>query len=179
MKYFNEDGRKKFYFSVASLTREAAREMDKEYQILLDHGIVPIRRQYRERANVKDHDEKSEKVDDNFDSDFVEEKEIKECDIHSLELNENADFLLYYIRYKYNNRFFYKIGVTRNSLEERFGKDLVLIDKVLFCKRVVGALNFEKKAKKIYKNNVFPLALIKNGNTEIFDIDVLQIDEVK
>ena len=63
--------------------------------------------------------------------------------------DSEADFTLYYIRVRWNDRRFYKIGVTTNDVRKRFGDDCSKIDKVLFEARVIGARGIEKKTPSV------------------------------
>ena len=97
--------------------------------------------------------------------------------IDKLVINENADNRLYYFRFIFRNKKYYKIGITSQSLEERYGKDFVKIDKILFNERIDGAIKIEKEIKLKFKENIFPLAYLNGGgHTETFDKDVLDLD---
>lgn len=155
MKFFDSNGKKKFHFSAGILSRNGFRDFCKEIDIIKSQGIM-IGRPNQEWTKQT----KQEVVFNNF------------------TINPDADFVLYYIRIKHNNRIFYKIGITTNSVNKRYGGDYSKIDKIIYEKRVVGALKIEKDIKERYRDNLFPLAIFKqaNGATEIFDKDVIGLD---
>ena len=97
--------------------------------------------------------------------------------ISSIKLDNEADFILYYIRVIYNKRYFYKIGVTTSSIEARFKEDFKNIDKVIFSERVIGALKAERDILTRFKEDIFPLAVFRSGASEFFDRDVLNLDD--
>jgi hypothetical protein len=120
---------------------------------------------------------------------FAEENERKRI----LELfNKNNSFAnieiggdtyLYYIRIKYKNRkkFCYKIGITiKPDLRMRFpGKNYRNIDKILFFEKVVNAPIIEAQILRLFEEHAFPVNIFEDygGHTEIFDHDVLRLDD--
>jgi len=91
--------------------------------------------------------------------------------------NTNADNRLYYFRFIYKGKKYYKIGITSRTLRERYGQEYSKIDKILYDERIDGAMKAEKEIKIKYKNDIFSLAYFnKGGHTEIFDKDVLKLD---
>ena len=99
--------------------------------------------------------------------------------LSKLRFDPEADYVLYYIKVRYKNRQFYKIGVTSNNLQKRYGDDHSKIEKILFEQRVIGALKAEKEILERFKEHLFPLAIFRDGNgaSEFFDADVLGIDQ--
>jgi hypothetical protein len=88
---------------------------------------------------------------------------------------------LYYIRIDYGKRRkpFYKIGITKRSLKERYqGSEFQKISKILFCEKVVNAVEVERLIKNLFEEHTIPLDYFRNaeGKTEFFDVDVLGID---
>ncbi len=94
-----------------------------------------------------------------------------------------GDTYLYYIRIKYKNRkkFCYKIGITiKPDLRMRFpGKNYRNIDKILFFEKVVNAPEIEAQILRLFEEHAFPVNIFEDygGHTEIFDHDVLRLDD--
>jgi hypothetical protein len=95
---------------------------------------------------------------------------------------KNRPKKLYYIRLKYDGNYYYKVGITTRDVESRFkslgASDHIFIDKVLYFKQLKNAIAIEKRILKTFENHRYrnPYFLRKHGNTEIFDIDVLELD---
>ena len=91
--------------------------------------------------------------------------------------NENADNRLYYFRFSFKGKKYYKIGITSQTLEARYGKDYSKIEQILFNAKIDGALKIEKEIKERFKDDIFPLAYLNDGgHTETFDRDILELD---
>lgn len=157
MKYFDSSGKKKFPFSADILTQDGFKDFRKEINFLKSQGI----------RNNRPKQELTKQAGG-----------AREFDFNNFDVNPDADLVLYYIRIKHNNRIFYKIGITTNSVSKRYGADYSKIDKIIYEKRVVGAIKIEKNIKEKYRESLFPLAIFNqaNGATEIFDKDVLGWD---
>ena len=91
---------------------------------------------------------------------------------------------LYYIRIERNNERYYKVGITKNTLEERYkGSDLKNIICLLWKEYDKGwkAAEQEKQIVTEFKDFVFkdPTLLKRGGaGTEIFSKDILQLDRI-
>lgn len=86
---------------------------------------------------------------------------------------------LYYLRVDYGPFKAYKIGITNKEVEERWVKDLdrVTIIKIWDYPRGKDARKEERRILndfKVYKWT--GIDLLKSGNTELFDRDVLELD---
>lgn len=93
--------------------------------------------------------------------------------------NPNADNRLYYFRFSFKNKKYYKIGITSQSLEARYGNEYSKIEKILYNKRIDGAIKIERDIKEKFKDDIFPLAYLNNGgHTETFDRDILELDYI-
>jgi len=86
-----------------------------------------------------------------------------------------ADNVLYYLRISYKNRYYYKIGVTTNSVEERY-KGIEGEYKILYEKRLINAKKIESQIKNDFIDDNFKLALLGTSGTEIYDRDILNLD---
>lgn len=91
--------------------------------------------------------------------------------------NKNADNRLYYFRFKFKNNIYYKLGITSQTLKERYGSDYKKIDKILYNEKINSAIKIERELKFKYKDDIFPLKYFNDGgHTEIFDKDILNLD---
>ena len=91
---------------------------------------------------------------------------------------EGGETTFYYIRLIFKNRRYYKVGVTLNSVEERYqAKDFNVIDKVLYEQKLTHANTIEKQILQKFSDCLFPLAILSSGYSEVFDQDVLGLDE--
>lgn len=87
---------------------------------------------------------------------------------------------LYYIRVHHLGRNFYKVGVTTNKLSLRLGniafaKDRKLLLSERFASKV-DALQKEREILSHYKRYLVYAWFIKSGRSEVFDRDVLGLD---
>jgi len=85
--------------------------------------------------------------------------------------------ILYYL--KINKGVAYKIGITGNSLAERYRKDMQFIDVVKIWEYKVGEDAYIKEQKILSDYAEFKYTgdyLLKSGNTELFNKDVLELD---
>jgi len=91
---------------------------------------------------------------------------------------EGGETTLYYLRLLFRGVRYYKIGVTLKSVNERYSpKDFQFIDKVLYEKKLTHANTIEQKIKTKYRSNIFPLAILSSGHSEVFDRDILDLDD--
>lgn len=97
--------------------------------------------------------------------------------------NNDKPGILYYIKIKHSNQLFFKIGITNNTVESRYKRydKIKFIDyiEIKFDKGEI-ANNIEKLILKEFKKNIImDVIVLKDGNTEIFDNDVLNFEEFK
>ena len=93
--------------------------------------------------------------------------------------NKNADNRLYYFRFKFKDKIYYKLGITSQTLKKRYGSEYYKIDKVLYDEKIDSAIKTEQELKLKYKDDIFPLKYFNDsGHTEIFDRDILDLDNI-
>ncbi|MCK9477481.1 MAG: hypothetical protein M0R46_16310 [Candidatus Muirbacterium halophilum] len=156
MKYFNSEGKMINTVNISSLTKEGYREYSQEIASLKERGIS-LERNLKLQSITK----VQKKV--NITHDFIK--------------NPNADNCLYYFKFILNGKPYYKLGITSQTLKERYGKEYVKIDKILYNEKIDNAIKIEKKLKEEYKDNIHPLKYFNDsGHTEIFDKDILELD---
>jgi len=91
--------------------------------------------------------------------------------------NPNADNRLYYFRFIFKNKIYYKLGITSQTLKDRYGSEYNKIDKILYNEKIDSAIRIERELKNKYKDDIFPLKYFNDsGHTEIFDRDILNLD---
>ena len=81
---------------------------------------------------------------------------------------------LYYLRVVFKNKPYYKIGITKNTVADRYkayDNFIILYDKI-----ITKAETIETQIKKEFKADIFPIALLGTMGTEFFDRDVLGLD---
>ena len=87
--------------------------------------------------------------------------------------------ILYYIRIEKGGKRAYKIGITKQSVRQRFGNDFHYVT-LLKEKRYTDkkkALREETRIMKLHSDSLYVgPKLIKSGHTEMFDRDVLGLD---
>ncbi len=94
---------------------------------------------------------------------------------YGFDLEKSA--ILYYL--KINKGKAYKIGITGQSLVERFGSDMQHIDVVKIWEYKVGEDAYIKEQKILSDYAEFKYTgeyLLKSGNTELFNKDILELD---
>jgi hypothetical protein len=90
---------------------------------------------------------------------------------------------LYYIKIDKNGEQFYKVGITKNTLEERYkGSDLDIITCLMWKEYDKGwkAAEQEKEILKEFSDHIYkdPTLLKRGGaGSEIFSEDVLQLEQ--
>jgi hypothetical protein len=94
--------------------------------------------------------------------------------------NRNKPAILYYLRFEYDSRFYYKIGITNRTVNLRFKQDKVsykIINQTYFeCGD--DALEQETKILREYKRYKYEgVPFLKGGNSELFTEDILLLDE--
>jgi hypothetical protein len=97
--------------------------------------------------------------------------------------NTDLPAILYYLKIKHENRFYYKIGITNNDVKSRFRNKALtkILDYVeISFEKGKDALMIEQSILKKYKKYINPNEVIlKDGNTEIFCSDVLGFELLK
>ncbi len=107
------------------------------------------------------------------------ERKIKRINliVDSFVENPNADNRFYYFKFIFKNRTYYKLGITSQTIKERYGSDYYKIDKMLYDKKIDGAIKIEQELKDKFKEHNFPLRFFNDaGHTEIYDKDILELD---
>lgn len=96
--------------------------------------------------------------------------------------NKDKPAILYYIKIEKLNQIYYKVGITNNNVESRYKR----FDKLKFVDYIEikfdngeDAFKIEQLILKEFKQHIISYNVLKDGNTEIFDIDILNFDELK
>ncbi len=97
--------------------------------------------------------------------------------------NKDKPGILYYIKIKHSDQLYYKIGITNNTVNSRYKR----YDKIKFLdylefkfEKGIEAFNIEKLILKEFKKHIIlDFVVLKDGNTEIFDTDILNFEELK
>lgn len=102
------------------------------------------------------------------------------CMVSGFNINKNA--ILYYLRVHHDNTIAYKIGITNRTVDTRFRKhDL---NKITILKQWEfysgeAARDTEQEILKQYSAHKYlGEPLLSNGNTELFTIDILGLDNI-
>lgn len=102
------------------------------------------------------------------------------CSVSGGGFKQNKPGILYYL--SIDNGTAYKIGITNNSVERRFAtSDLDKIKVLKIWEYPIGedAYNTEQRILKEYKQYKYiGSPLLTSGNTELFSIDVLDLDVI-
>ena len=84
---------------------------------------------------------------------------------------------LYYVRFKYHNKYYYKIGITTQGVYKRFSDEPVPYD-ILFERIYKSGQTAYKKEQDIIKKNkakrYFGPRILKSGNSELFTQDIMK-----
>jgi len=94
----------------------------------------------------------------------------------------NKPAILYYIKIIKAQQVYYKIGITNRTIEERFNKDkkLCTIIPLLIERYDKGSLALAKEKSILNKYSTkritVPKLLLSQGNTELFEEDILGLD---
>ena len=97
---------------------------------------------------------------------------------------KDKDSILYYLKVKHNNHYFYKIGITNNTVKDRyFNRDLEKVkDYVTFPMIGQKAWDWEKAIITKYKDELYQGNEIildsAKGNKELFNKDILGVFNV-
>ncbi|PLY08351.1 MAG: hypothetical protein C0625_01830 [Arcobacter sp.] len=136
----------------------------------------------RERENRLLFEEKVEQEEQRIKIEEEKKLQIKKEKLNlsivsNFVINKNADNRLYYFRFIFKGQTFYKIGITSQTLKNRYSSEYSKIDKVLYDEKIDEAIKVEKDLKKRFKADIFPLAYLNGGgHTETFDRDILGLD---
>ena len=114
-------------------------------------------------------------------SNHIQGKGCPLCTEFGIKLNKSG--ILYYVRFESRTHVYWKIGITNNTINERFSaKDLKNIKaiKVWQYARTLNAYKREQSILKkfsefLYKGKEEPLS--RGGNSELFTRDVLGLDK--
>lgn len=92
---------------------------------------------------------------------------------------EKLNHFLYYIKFCINGEIFYKIGITKNTIEARFLSDKRYIEKIIFYKEMSYEEAYREEKLILNKFSEYrnkKIVLHNGGNTELFRTDVLGLD---
>lgn len=181
MEYFNDDGMPKNIISINSLTKEGFVKYLNEIKLLKENNLYDDSRiRARKKKDFRKTDSPNEKYQKEINNrknidEFIKDEKNKITD--NFVINENADNRFYYFRFIFKGIPYYKIGITSQSLKDRYKKDYKKIEKILYNEKIDGAMKIEKELKERFKESIFPLAYLNGGgHTEIFDRDILELD---
>lgn len=100
-----------------------------------------------------------------------------ECSNYGFDPNKTAT--LYYIRFEFNSKIYYKIGITNRTIQERFACEPLPYTIIYAKSYLFGDMAYreeqrllKKHAKHKYKGH----PILDSGNTELFTRDVLKLD---
>lgn len=97
--------------------------------------------------------------------------------------NTDLPAILYYLKIKHVDSYFFKIGITNNDVTSRFRKGALdkIVDYIeMEFKKGKDALIIEQSILKNHKNYINTnREILKDGNTEIFTKDILDFDLLK
>ena len=98
---------------------------------------------------------------------------------------QNKSAIVYYLKLESSCEIIYKIGITNRTMKERLtsmGVDKsynVIIIQETYYERGIDAYNEEQRLHKLHKEfKYLGEAIMKNGNTELFIKDVLELDNL-
>lgn len=97
-----------------------------------------------------------------------------------LNAEEGGETTFYYLKLK--NKFGedrFKIGVTIGSVKKRYGSKYLNQFEVLYEKKLTHAKSIEKEIKNMFNKHITDESLIGTTGTEIFNIDILEMDYKK
>lgn len=94
--------------------------------------------------------------------------------------NKTKSGILYYLKVTSNNTIAYKIGITNRTIQERYSnsdRSKIIILKMWEYPLGIDAYTKERQIIKLYKDFLYTGdPLLDNGNTELFILDVLDLD---
>ena len=85
---------------------------------------------------------------------------------------------LYYVCFKYQNRFYYKVGITTQGVQKRFASEPIPYDIIFEKVYKSGATAYGKEQKTLKKYKAFRYKgpkILKSGNSELFTKDIMKI----
>jgi len=88
--------------------------------------------------------------------------------------------ILYYIRIEKDGDIVYKIGITNNNVKKRFQDEYKYITEIMIKEYKTGqeALDMEQSILRDYSYAKYQgEAILRSGNTEMFNYDILNLDE--
>ena len=113
----------------------------------------------------------------------------KECYLNISRIREKVDLKyggdtkLYYVKIRHSGKAYYKIGITINSVEERYSSQYRRIsseiEKIIFQVNLLNARELERLIINTYKKylaNDRQILSAHNGYTEVFISDILGLD---
>lgn len=92
----------------------------------------------------------------------------------------NKPGFLYYLKITFNDKMYYKIGITNRSVQERFTKEELLYIEILntdYFEIGKDAYEVEQSILKKHKDKIIDFKILKSGNTEIFEEDIRKLNE--
>lgn len=93
--------------------------------------------------------------------------------------DHNKPGTLYYLRFDYNGTYYYKIGITNKTVEERYGRENTpyKILKTVFYSDGRECYNDEQSILKRHSPFLYKKEpILRDGNSELFIKDVLDLD---
>ncbi|WP_141052047.1 GIY-YIG nuclease family protein [Aliarcobacter cryaerophilus] len=103
-----------------------------------------------------------------------------------IDVKIGGDTRLYYFKFTHNGQKYFKIGITKNSVLERYSKSdgfisyaTIEINKIFFDIQIENAKKIEQIIIKGFKDflcNDSSILYKENGYTEVFKKDVLNLD---
>lgn len=103
----------------------------------------------------------------------------RECAKSGFDQTKSAT--LYYLKVTYNNLVVYKIGITNRSVQERFStKELKSILVLQTWEYPLGLDAYQKEQEILKLHSKFRYKgkpILTSGNTELFSIDILGLDQ--
>jgi hypothetical protein len=88
--------------------------------------------------------------------------------------------ILYYVKFIKGSKTLYKVGISNFSVKERFRKEKIKMEviKVIEFEKGIDAKNLETKILKDNKDFLYKgVNILKSGNTELFNFDVMEWDQ--
>ena len=84
---------------------------------------------------------------------------------------------LYYVKFTYKRKAYYKIGITTRTIQERFRSEPIPYT-ILFEKRYKSGETAYRKEQKILKSNLdyryWGPNILRSGNAELFTKDIMK-----
>jgi hypothetical protein len=93
--------------------------------------------------------------------------------------DNNKPGTLYYIKFYQNEKIYYKIGITNNTVSQRFKTERVPFEVISEKQYLFGYMAKEEERRILEKYDKFRYKgepFLISGNTELFTLDVLKLD---